>query len=74
MKKIAMVLAAAAICFIGPAGAAFADDYRSCLRDAGREAAQCRYERFDADYGCRDLYVAYADTCRDMYHKWPRRK
>ncbi|HXP06394.1 MAG TPA: hypothetical protein VN808_19935 [Stellaceae bacterium] len=73
MKKSAIVLAAAAICFIGPAGVSFADNYSSCLRDAAQDAARCRYERFDADYVCRDLYVQSVDICRDSYHKWPRR-
>ncbi len=74
MKNIAMVLvAAAAIGVMGPASVSFADDYRSCLSDANRDAAHCRWERVDWDVTCRDLYIQSVDICRDMYHKWPRR-
>ena len=73
MKKIAVVLATVGICVFGPSGVSLADDYNSCLRDAAQDAARCKYERFDTDISCRDLYIATIDMCRDAYHKWGRR-
>ena len=74
MKNIAMVLAAVAIGVIGPVGVSFADDYRTCVSDANRDAARCRWERMDWDVTCRDQYVYEVDICRDTYNRWPRHR
>jgi len=74
MKNIAMVLCAAAIGVIGPASVSFADDYRTCLSNASRDAARCKWERIDWDVTCRDQYLYELDVCRDTYHTWPRHR
>jgi len=71
MKKIAMVLTAAAICFIGRPGVSLAaDSYWSCVRE---NAAQCRYFR-DEWESCRDLSMDVADMCRSLYPAPPRKQ
>ena len=64
MKKIAIVLAAAAICIFGRTGvSAAADNYSSCVRES---VAPC--ERIPDDWeSCHQLYVDILDMCRSLY-------
>jgi hypothetical protein len=64
MKKSAMVLAAAAICFVGPTGVSLAaDNYYSCVRES---VTQCRYIH-DEWESCSELNVGIVDMCRSLY-------
>jgi len=64
MKKIAIVLAAAALCVFGRTGVSVAaDNYSSCVRDS---VAPCENIRDDWE-SCRELYRDIADMCRSLY-------
>ncbi len=71
MKKLALVLTAAAVCVIGRPGVSLAaDTYWSCVREY---TSQCRYIR-DEWESCGELSMDIRDMCRSMYPAPPRKR